>query len=101
MQGRPLLTKPIHLVLRLYAEPCDGDLDNFIAGICDGLMAAQQSTPIAVHEWDDIVAAAAPRHPIVYRDDKLIARITAERIPSTDGMKRYEVEIVVIDDLTE
>lgn len=100
MQGRQLLTKPIHLIVRLYAEPHDGDLDNFITGICDGLMAVQQRTPIAMQEWDDIAPAAAPIHPIVYRDDKLIARITAERMPPIDGTKRYEIEIMMIDDLT-
>jgi len=37
MQDYSLAQTWVHLYVRVYASPTDGDLDNFITGICDGL----------------------------------------------------------------
>ena len=39
--GGPIVAAPVTLRLRVYADPRAGDLDNFITGVRDGLMAAR------------------------------------------------------------
>jgi len=70
MNGRSPTTGLIHLCLRLYAAPENGDLDNFITGICDGLMAAHPRTPIDIEFWSGISELAQPKRNICYMDDK-------------------------------
>jgi hypothetical protein len=93
MDGRSPVKSLIHLYLRLYAAPENGDLDNFITGICDGLMAAHPRTPIDLEVWSDISELAQPNRNICYMDDKLIAKITAERLTSGAHDQHYEVEL--------
>ena len=93
MGGRSPATRMIHLCLRLYAAPENGDLDNFITGICDGLMAAHPRTPIDIEFWSGISELAQPNKSICYTDDKLIAKIIAERLTSDAHDKHYEVEL--------
>jgi len=93
MQGRPpYTTTPLLLTVRIYATPRDGDLDNFISGICDGLVAAHAQTPIDPLAWNDLPETATPQHPIVFLDDALITKIVAERLPPIGGALCYEIE---------
>jgi len=96
MAGKPPLAGPLALTLRLYAECGVGDLDNFITGICDGLMAAHGRTPLDGAAWDDLPAAARPGQAIVYRDDAWVTKIVAERLPPAAG-NRYEVEVRLLE----
>jgi hypothetical protein len=93
MDGRSPATSMIHLTLRLYAAPENGDLDNFITGICDGLMAAHPRTPIDLKFWVGLPEHAQPNKFICFMDDKLITKITAERFPSNTNEPHYEVEM--------
>ena len=93
MGGRSPATSMIHLYLRLFAAPENGDLDNFITGICDGLMAAHPRTPIDLKLWTGISELAQPNRIICYMDDKLISKITAERLTSDAHEQHYEVEL--------
>jgi len=45
MHGHSLAQSWVHMSVRVYANPTDGDLDNFITGICDSLTAAHSRTP--------------------------------------------------------
>ena len=93
MNDKSPATSPIHLILRLYATPENGDLDNFITGICDGLMAAHPRTPIDIEFWSGLPELAQPNRSICYTDDKLISKITAERLTSDAYDPHYEVEL--------
>jgi hypothetical protein len=44
----------MELELRVYAQTSAGDLDNFVTGVCDGLMAAHPRTPIRDEDWSDV-----------------------------------------------
>ncbi len=93
MQGILLQSVPLCLRLHIHAAVFDGDLDNFITGVCDGLMPAHHNTPIIPGEWQDVPEAARPNHAIAFRDDSVITQIVAERIVSDAGQRFYEVEI--------
>lgn len=83
----------VALKIVIYAPPSAGDLDNFVTGICDGLMATHPFTPITPALWSDLPAGAWASCPIVYTDDAVVQRIEAERRPLDGTAPRYEVEI--------
>jgi hypothetical protein len=91
MEGRSLASKWVHMNVRLYADPSDGDLDNFITGVCDGLMAARKKTNEM--DWADVPMPAKPSNHIVFSNDALVSRVTAERFPPDAGGKRYEITL--------
>ena len=68
-----------------------GDLDALVAGVCDGLQAAN---PRAFEEadWDDLDPAIRPPEPIVYTDDSWICRVVAEVVPTENDIA-YEVTV--------
>lgn len=90
---RDPLEGSVHLTLRVYAETPAGDLDNFITGICDGLMAAHARTPIDPTVWEDLPENARPGAPIAFPDDSAVSSIRAERMKPGNEGERYEVEI--------
>lgn len=82
----------IHMKLWVHAQPHHGDLDNFITGICDGLMAAH---PLSIKHvqnavWADLPAPVAPDKHILFEDDAMITKIEAERI-KPDNNFYYEL----------
>lgn len=93
MQGKPLAKSPVQLTIRVYAAPAKGDLDNFITGICDGLMAVHNLTPIDSTLWLDVPEPAMPHIPICFSDDALIYHISAERLPMDSLGEHYTVEL--------
>jgi len=89
----PILMHKAELEINVYADPRAGDLDNFIAGICDGLMAAHPKTPIDDQAWIDIPSEAHPRKAIALSDDSIVERIVAERRRIAESGSWYEVLI--------
>ncbi len=87
----PLLMHKAGLEIIVYADPRAGDLDNFITGICDGLMAAHSLTPIDDQAWIDIPSEGHPRKAIALSDDSIVERIVAERRHSAESGSWYEV----------
>lgn len=68
-----------------------GDLDNFITGICDGLMAAARATPIA-EDWSaPELEPIHPSLPIAFLDDRNILQINARKVPSDADERWYRV----------
>ncbi len=91
--GKKAPAEKVRLVVRVFAEVAAGDLDNFIAGVCDGLMAAQSNTPIDALAWSEVPEAVHPRNAIAYDDDSCFSKIVAERLTATEEGPRYEVEL--------
>jgi hypothetical protein len=95
MQGRPPLSGSVALELTLYSEPDAGDLDNFIAGICDGLMAAHPATPIDRSAWAELPAAARPTQATVFVDDAAVSAFRAARLPPDPRGRRYTISVAL------
>lgn len=93
MQDKPTIEARIAMTVQVYAHPAKGDLDNFVTGICDGLMAAHPRTPIDIDKWADLPEVAWPDQTICFRDDMLIDRITAQRLPPDEIGEQYIVEL--------
>jgi hypothetical protein len=88
------LTDCVHLDVVVFATPLDGDLDGFVAGICDGLQppSANYVPFLRAEDWDDVPAEVRPPVPVAFRDDCAITRISAERrAPGARG--GYDVTI--------
>ena len=92
-QEKPPPTGAVHLSLQVYAAPQCGDLDNFITGICDGLMAAHPGTPIDPALWSEVPEGARPDRPILFADDARVARIQAERFEEDSASPHYVLEV--------
>jgi len=90
--GELIASEKVELALQVHADVAAGDLDNFITGVCDGLMAAHRNTPIRDEEWSDVPADVHPRRAVAFEDDSCVCRIVAERIPCV-GEPHYEVEL--------
>jgi len=97
MNGQKPLKSDIKLNLKIYVgqvnDKSTGDLDNFITGICDGLMAAAKRS--SLHEdWDkpeyiDI----HPRNTIAIVDDSQVISIQAEKVTEEANNPHYVVTI--------
>ena len=72
-----------------------GDLDNFVAGVCDGLMKAHPNTLKVPrpkgHPLLSFPEHVRPSKPIAFKDDSQIMKIDAERIVSSGDHRWYEV----------
>jgi hypothetical protein len=72
-----------------------GDLDTLIAGICDGLQAADQNTPLA-HELIQRLENTEidPRRKLLIHDDTLIMSIIAKKMIIADDQQiNYKVTV--------
>ncbi len=83
------------MTLTLFAETRDGDLDNFLTGICDGLMAIHPGgrTWINEDEWARLPASCHPRNAILLADDSAVTEIIARREPPGPNGKGYELAL--------
>lgn len=88
------LTDDVHLDVTVYATPMDGDLDGFVAGICDGLQPPHPNylSLLRPEEWEEVPARVRPPEPVGLRDDRAITRISAERREPGDH-RGYDVRI--------
>ena len=80
-------------------ETGSGDLDTFVAGVCDGLMKAHYNT-LKNKSWHPrfdrpVNAEVHPKHAIAYRDDSKITEIRAKKtVASAAGEESwYEVTV--------
>lgn len=80
------------LELVIHADVSGGDLDNFVAGVCDALMPAHERTPIDQRAWADLPEDARPDKAIAWHDDSVIRKIGAERRPG-NRRELYSVSI--------
>lgn len=91
IQGQGPLTTEITLVLKMHLTHNNrwlGDLDTFIAGVCDGLQPmAGNTVPDAALAGEDC------REAIGFLDDAFVIRIEAEKCITEGEQDSYEVEI--------
>ena len=82
-------TGKIRLTLCVYVGSQDrrnsGDLDNFITGVCDGLMAAHRNIRHREQYWDSSFRegedeSLCPSEPIAYNDDSQMKEIYAKKV---------------------
>ena len=87
LQERPPFERNISLTVRVHVGESNtrrtGDLDNFITGICDGLMAADPLASLSPH-WNS-VPHVHPSRTIAILDDSQIVSINAEKIVGDDA----------------
>jgi hypothetical protein len=95
MAGRPPFSSLVQLKVTIHADPESGDLDNFIAGICDGLMAAHPATPIDSSEWSEVPPDSWPSRAIAFTDDAAVSLIQAQRVPPEGEASRYKYKVEV------
>jgi hypothetical protein len=95
-RDRPVPKGEVRLMLRLHAPRSAGDLDNFITGVCDGLMGCNQRTPVVLGDWADVPESARPYRALVYIDDGCVTRIEAERLPPGSRGIRYELRLEIV-----
>ena len=91
--GRGIPDGPVRLTLTIWADRRAGDLDNFITGVCDGLMAAHVATPIDLALWADVPAGAQPSSRVALQDDSWVSSIAAERRAPDMSGQRYEIAL--------
>ncbi len=80
----PVLQRDIRLCIVVHTGPSNtrqtGDLDTFVAGICDGLMAADTKATLG-DEWSALENAGAhPSRPIAIDDDHQVVFICASKV---------------------
>ncbi|MBA7596067.1 hypothetical protein ES703_03036 [subsurface metagenome] len=95
IQDSPPLQSNIRLTLKIYVDPTNdrhtGDLDTFITGVCDGLMAVAPGGKLD-SIWDD--KKLEPVHPsktIAIVDDSQVVSIQAEKVIGNIDQPWYEV----------
>ena len=95
--NEPPFSRQIRLRISIYVGRSNtrttGDLDNFITGICDGLMNAHPKANLHVLFRKPENAAVDPRRTIAIDDDSQIVEIHAEKLIGETGDNWYEVEI--------
>ena len=77
-----------------------GDLDNFITGVCDGLMAAHPNIRRRQDYWAEEFRTCEdesllPSEPIAFEDDRYVTEICAKKVvdPALGNGCRYEVKL--------
>ena len=70
-----------------------GDLDTFVAGVCDALTSAPAKAELAPVLNDLGEGRANPTEVLAIEDDCQVVRIEAEKIVDRGSEPRYEVEL--------
>jgi len=97
MQGAGPFRKNISIKLEIHC-PAErlagvGDLDNFVSGVCDGLMAAGPRIRRDTRWIADELASINPDHAIAIEDDSAVCSIVATKEASRDGSMWYRIII--------
>ncbi len=95
IEGFSPLQSNIRLTLKIHVGPINnrliGDLDTFITGVCDGLMAAAPGSKLDL-TWDDKkLEHVHPSKTIAIIDDSQVVSIQAEKIIDGTAQQWYEV----------
>jgi len=95
LAGHPPLRESIRLSLIVHVGSANarrvGDLDSFVAGVCDGLMAAAPGAKLDDLWVDALPPALHPDNPIAILDDSEIISIEARKVVGESDEPWYEV----------
>ena len=95
LQGNSSLRTNIKLTLKIHIGPINdrsiGDLDTFVTGVCDGLMAAAPGGKLHFL-WNDVeLNDVHPSKMIAIVDDSQVINIQAEKIIGDSKEPWYEI----------
>jgi hypothetical protein len=95
LEGQPPLQSDIGLTLKIHLPVNDssiGDLDTFVTGICDGLMARAPGSKLHEETWSNPeYHDVRPDDVIAIRDDSQAVSIQAEKLIGDTDQQWYEV----------
>ena len=87
----------IRLTLRIHVgrrnTKTSGDLDNYVTGVCDGLMAATSGSCLDPTFEEPENVAVHPGKRIAIVDDSQIMKIDAEKLAGLSDDYWYEIEL--------
>ena len=96
-QEKTPLKRNIRLSLEVHVGPVNnkqtGDLDNFVTGVCDGLMAADARSKLDTRWSNAELSEIHPIKPLAVDDDCQIISIKAEKIVGDSDTPWYEVTL--------
>ena len=97
LAGQPPFARNIQLTLRVHVgavnNKISGDLDNFITGVCDGLMAADPRSKLDPSFADPVNTETHPSKIIAIVDDSQVTKIVAEKLYGLGDSFWYEIEL--------
>ena len=107
MRSQPLFTGNIRLTLNVHVgcqarvvvkagEKGFGDLDNFVSGVCDGLMVADPKVIPDPSLWPED-SAVYPTATIAIEDDVQVAEIVAKKCIGPGAHCWYEIELKEVE----
>jgi hypothetical protein len=96
--GQPPFERDIRITVEIHDRPQRisfiGDLDNFITGICVGLMsAAPRASRTEDWEVDTGIADIGPSRCIAIRDDRHVVEIAARKLGDDSSVPWYAVTL--------
>ena len=93
--GLPPFERDVRLALKVHVGPTNdrraGDLDNYVAGVCDGLMAADPRSSVHPSLRTPERPEIHPSQCIAIRDDSEIISIQAEKLFGLGNRPWFEV----------
>ena len=74
-----------------------GDLDSFIAGVCDGLQAADPKVLPHLHKvfQEAAMKGAAPSHALLIENDAKVASITARKVALEENQEASYYKVAI------
>ena len=97
LRGQQPLSTNISLTLRVHVGPINdqrsGDLDNYVTGVFDGLMAANPRSSIHPSFQDPKNAAVHPSICIAIIDDSEVISMAAEKLAGEGELEWYEIDL--------
>ena len=93
--GAPPLAREIRITLRVHVGPINdertGDLDNFITGVCDGLMPADPRSKLEKGWSKPEHTEIHPDRTIGIKDDSQVIQVDAKKVVGDTREPWYEV----------
>ncbi len=97
LAGKQAFRRNIRLELEVYVGRTNsrsvGDLDNFVTGICDGLMAAHPLAALDAMWTVDSMQDIHPRHTIAILDDSEVVSISAKKLTGKSDKLWYRITV--------
>ena len=94
---QPPFSQDIRVALRVHVglrnDRSSGDLDNFVTGVCDGLMAADSRSTVHRSFEESENSTVHPTKTIAIVDDSEVTKVDAEKLSGLGKDPWYEIEL--------